>query len=84
MTPWLAGAAGLILALVPCALVVLRDRDPVSRLVGLEMAGVVITLAFLLLCEAMGRVMFLDLALTLALLSFGGSLVFARFIERWS
>jgi multicomponent Na+:H+ antiporter subunit F len=47
------------------------------------MASVLLTLALLTLAEAMQRPIFLDLALTQALLSFGGGLVFARFFERW-
>jgi multicomponent Na+:H+ antiporter subunit F len=37
----------------------------------------------MLLAEGFGRLPFFDLALTLALLSFAGGLVFARFLERW-
>jgi multisubunit Na+/H+ antiporter MnhF subunit len=37
----------------------------------------------LVLCQAYDRIPFVDLALTLALLTFGAGLVFARFLERW-
>jgi multicomponent Na+:H+ antiporter subunit F len=80
---WLAGAAVLVLALVPCAVVCFTDLDPVNRLVGLEMGGVVLSLALVLLAIGIDRVAFLDVAVLLALLSFGGGLVFARFLERW-
>lgn len=79
----MAGALGLCVGLLPCALVCLRAKDPLERLVALEMAAVLMTLAMVLLGEAMERSLFLDLALTQALLSFGGGLVFARFMERW-
>jgi multicomponent Na+:H+ antiporter subunit F len=79
----MAGALSLCGGLVPCALVCLRAKDPLERLVALEMAAVLMTLAMVLLAEAMQRSLFLDLALTQALLSFGGGLVFARFVERW-
>jgi multisubunit Na+/H+ antiporter MnhF subunit len=36
-----------------------------------------------LLAEGLHRSGVFDLALVLALLSFGGGLVFARFLERW-
>jgi multicomponent Na+:H+ antiporter subunit F len=75
---WLAGALGLCAGLLPCAWVCLRAKDPFDRLVALEMSAVIVLLA-----EAMQRPLFLDLALTQALLSFGGGLVFARFVERW-
>jgi multicomponent Na+:H+ antiporter subunit F len=55
----------------------------VDRLVGLELAGVVVTLVLLLLAQAFGRVIYVDLALALALLSLPGGLVFARFLERF-
>jgi multicomponent Na+:H+ antiporter subunit F len=75
-------AAGLFVALVPSGLVVFRG-DPLDRLVGLEMAGITLTLLFLTLAQAFGRAALQDVALALALMSFGGGLVFARFLERW-
>jgi multicomponent Na+:H+ antiporter subunit F len=79
---WGVAALALLAGLVPCGVVCLRG-DPVSRLVGLEMAGAVDTLVLLVLAEAYDRVIYFDLALALALLSFAGGLVFARFLERW-
>jgi multicomponent Na+:H+ antiporter subunit F len=79
---WLLAALALLAGLVPCGVVCLRG-DPVNRLVGLEMAGTVDTLVLLLLAQAYHRVIYLDLALALALLSFAGGMVFARFLERW-
>lgn len=78
----MVGAAGLMLALVPTGIVCMRG-DVCDRLVGLEMAGVLTSLLLVLLAEALGRSIFLDLALASALLAFGGGLVFARFLERW-
>jgi multicomponent Na+:H+ antiporter subunit F len=79
---WLLAALALLAGLLPCALVCLRG-DPVNRLVGLELAGVLDTLVLLLLAEGFQRSIYFDLALALALLSFAGGLVFARFLERW-
>jgi multicomponent Na+:H+ antiporter subunit F len=79
---WLVAALALLVALVPCGVVCLRG-DPVNRLVGLEMAGAVDTLVLLLLAQAYQRSIYFDLALALALLSFAGGMVFARFLERW-
>jgi multicomponent Na+:H+ antiporter subunit F len=47
------------------------------------MAGTVDTLVLLLLAQAYDRAIYYDLALALALLSFAGGMVFARFLERW-
>jgi multicomponent Na+:H+ antiporter subunit F len=75
-------ALALLAGLVPCGVVCLRG-GPVDRLIGLELAGTVDTLVLLLLAQAYDRAIYFDLALALALLSFAGGLVFARFLERW-
>ena len=82
MNVWLTGSTVLLFALVPCGIASFRG-DAMERLVGLEMAGMVVTLLLVMLAQGMGRVNFYDLALALALLSFGGGLVFVRFLERW-
>jgi multicomponent Na+:H+ antiporter subunit F len=79
---WLVGALALLIGLVPCGILCLR-RPPMERLVGLEMAGTVDTLILLVLAEGYHQAIFFDLAVVLALLSFAGGLVFARFLERW-
>jgi multicomponent Na+:H+ antiporter subunit F len=81
---WLGGTLAVSAGLLPCAAVALRSSsETMERVVALEMASVLLTLALVMLAEAMQRPLFLDLALTQALLSFGGGLVFARFLERW-
>jgi multicomponent Na+:H+ antiporter subunit F len=82
MNVWLWAAGGLLLCLIPCGIVCLRG-DAWNRLVGLEAAGLIATLICLLVAEGYHRAPFADLALALALLSFGGGLVFVRFLERW-
>jgi len=82
MNPWLAAAAALLLLLAPCGVVALR-RDPLDRLIGLELGGVLVALILLLLGECFARSSFADLALTVALLSFPSGLAFTRLLERW-
>ncbi len=82
MNLWLAAAAALLGCLVPVGVVCLRG-DAIDRIVGLELAGVVVTMTLVVLAEGFGRASFFDLPLTLALLSFAGTLVFTRFLERW-
>lgn len=82
MNSWLLGATVLMFSLIPCGIVVFKG-DAMNRLVGLEMAGMIEVLIFILLAEGTHRVPFYDLGLALALLAFGGGLVFARFLERW-
>jgi multisubunit Na+/H+ antiporter MnhF subunit len=82
MNPWLMAAGVMLLSLIPCGIACLRG-DSTDRLVGLEAGSLIVTLILLLLSEAFDRAPVADLALALALLSFGGGLVFARFLERW-
>jgi multicomponent Na+:H+ antiporter subunit F len=78
---WLVAAVALLAGLVPCGAAALRG-DAVQRLVALELAGTVDTLILLVLAHGYDRPVYADVALTLALLSFAGGLVFARFLER--
>lgn len=82
MNIWLLAAFVLLFALIPCGILVYRF-GLVDRLIGLEMAGVVETLILALLAQGISNSSFYDLALTMAFLMFGGSLVFVRFLERW-
>jgi multicomponent Na+:H+ antiporter subunit F len=66
---------------VPSVLVTLRG-GALDRLTGLILAGPAAVLTLLLLAAGYGRPAYLDVALLLALLSFAGSLVFARFFGR--
>ena len=79
--PWLAAAAAVSAALIPCADMCLRG-SPERRLVGMEMAGLLVILSMVLLTIGFGRMPFIDIPLALAIMSFGGGLVFARFLEK--
>lgn len=67
---------------VPLCLVEVYHGDPLSRLVALEALAVVTTVVMLLLANVADRTPYVDVALVLAVLSFAGSLVFARFWGR--
>ena len=82
MNVWLIAASILLLGLIPYGVVCLT-APVVDRLVALQMASVMGTLILLLLAEGFHRPSYVDLALSLALLSFAGGLTFARFLERW-
>ncbi len=82
MNTWLVAGAVMLFCLIPCGIIVFKG-SAMDRLVGLEMAGLVEALLLILLAEGFHRVPFYDLALAIALLAFGGGLVFARFLERW-
>lgn len=68
-------------ALLPCGMMCLRGPAD-RRLVGLEMTSLVVILVMAMLAVGYGRPSFLDLPLALAVLSFGGGLIFARFLEK--
>lgn len=82
MNYWLWSALALLLALLPC-LYVAAAKDAEDRLVALEFASCIVTIEMVLLAEGFHRPSFYDLPLTLAFLSFGGGMVFARFLQRW-
>jgi multisubunit Na+/H+ antiporter MnhF subunit len=46
------------------------------------MANLIVTIALVLFTIGFGRTPFMDLPLTLALMSFGGGLVFTRFLGK--
>ncbi len=81
MNVWMLTATVTSASLVPCAWACLRGSAE-RRLVGLEMTGIILTILLVLLLMARQRLPFVDMPLTLALLTFGAGLVFARFLEK--
>lgn len=82
MNAWLISATILLLSMVPVA-VRLFKGDTMDRLVALEMGSIMTPLILMLLTQGFQRMALYDIALSAALLSFGGGLVFVRFLERW-
>jgi multicomponent Na+:H+ antiporter subunit F len=76
--------AALVLTAVAMPLCLARTAvgSVLSRLVGLQLAGTVVALILLLVADGIGRSVYIDLAVVLSLLSFAGSLVFLRFVQR--
>lgn len=81
MNIWIAAACGLSICLIPCADLCLRGSVE-RRLVGFELSSIVATLLLVLLTVGFHRLPFIDLPLTLAIMSLGAGLVFARFLEK--
>lgn len=81
MNAWLAAAGAVAATLVPCADMALRGA-PERRLVGLQMTSIIVTIDLVLLTIGFGRLPFIDIPLALAIMSFGGGLVFARFLGK--
>jgi multicomponent Na+:H+ antiporter subunit F len=81
MNAWIWSGVALLPGLLACGLVAARG-GVLSALVALELAGVLSAVELMVLAEATHRQPFIDLALTLAVMSFVGSLAFARLLER--
>jgi multicomponent Na+:H+ antiporter subunit F len=81
MHVWLIAGCLVSSALLPCADMCLRGA-PERRLVGMEMASMLVVMAMVLFSIGFGRVPFVDMPLALAIMSFGGGLVFARFLGK--
>lgn len=81
MNVWLWGATALLVGLVPCGWIALRETR-VDALVALELAGTISTLALVLLAQGFDRASYYTVPLALAFLSFVGALVLARFLGR--
>ncbi len=82
MNAWVVTAIALVLATVPLSVVLVRS-DTVSRLVALDVFGVMGTLTLLALAEGYDRSIYADLALVLGTLTTVTGLLYARMLERW-
>lgn len=82
MTVWLAAAVAMVALLIPLGLSAMRG-SPLDRLVAVELASATQTVALILLAEGFDRDVYFELAVVMAVLSFAGNLVFARFLEQW-
>ncbi len=82
MNVWMLASIVLLSCVIPCGITCFKD-GPIERLIGLEMTGIIATMFLLVMAEALGRPNFYDIGLTMSLLTFGGGLVFTRFLERW-
>ena len=81
MNEWLIAATVLGFALIPCVLLACVSPAP-HGLLGLEIAGVLVSTILMLLSEGFHRQPFIDLAVVLAPMALVGSLAFARLMER--
>jgi multicomponent Na+:H+ antiporter subunit F len=81
MNVWELASQITMLALLPLTWMAIKG-DAQNRLVAFYMTGVVITLLLMMLTMAFNRMPMMDLVITLALMSFGGGIVFARFFAR--
>jgi multisubunit Na+/H+ antiporter MnhF subunit len=78
---WIWAATAVLICFLPCLLVMIR-APAMDRLVALEMAGILTIIVLILLSVGFRQPSFLDLALSLAFLSFVSGLVFIKFLEQ--
>jgi multicomponent Na+:H+ antiporter subunit F len=81
MNEWEIAAAVLTAALIPCGWVCLRASFA-EGVVSVQLAGTIAALTLLVLSQGEHRQPFASLAVVLIVLSFAGTLVFIRFLER--
>ncbi len=65
------------------ALYLLVSADTVRRLIALQVMTLLASVQLVLLSIVFATEEFADLGITLALLSIGGTIAYARFLERW-
>ena len=81
MNEWLLAASVLLVGgLVPLAIAAVT-ADAISGATALNLGGPIAALILLLLSEGLHRQPFVDLAVVLAIVSFVGSIIVARFLE---
>jgi multisubunit Na+/H+ antiporter MnhF subunit len=80
MNPWLLGTIALLGAGLAPAVWIGSRGEPQDRLVGLELGGVVATLAMMSFAQAVGQSSYLIVPLVLALVSVAGILVYTRLL----
>ena len=82
MNVWLVAACVLLLLLFPAGAMTVRGTA-IDRLIGLEFASTLAVLALLMIEQGLQRQSFFDLSVTLAILAFPSTLLFAHVYRRW-
>lgn len=82
MNFFVLAAIGMLLAAIPCLIVVWRG-EPMEAVVAYEAIGSISVMVLILLAEGFRRTGEFELAELLAVLILGSGLVFVRFLERW-
>ena len=82
MNGFVIAAIAMLLAVIPCGIVVCRGTV-MEALVAYELISAIVVMVLILLPEGFRRSGEFELPLLLAVLLFGSGLVFVRFLERW-
>ena len=81
MSGFVVAAIAMLLALIPCGIVLVRG-SAMAAVVAFEAISAVVVIVLMLLSEGFGRPGEFELPVHLAVLVFGSGLVFARFLGR--
>lgn len=82
MNMWFASTIAFVLITVPCMVLLIRVAL-IDALVALQFGTGACVFALTVLAMGLNRPSFLDIGLTLAILAYPASLLFAHFFERW-
>lgn len=82
MIGFVAAAVAMLVALVPAVVVIARG-SLADAVVGFEFITAVAVMIFTLLAEGFSRPSLFEFPVVVALLLFGGGLVFVRALARW-
>jgi multisubunit Na+/H+ antiporter MnhF subunit len=82
VSAFVIAAIAMLVAVIPCGIVMLRGKI-MEAVVAYEAIGSVIIIVLVLLAQGFDRSGEFELPVLLAMLILGGGLVFVRFLERW-
>ena len=82
MNGFVIAAIAMLVAMVPCGIVVVRG-ELMAAVVAYEAISSIVIMVLVLLSQAFRRPGEFELPVLLAVLLFGSGVVFARFMERW-
>ena len=82
MNAFVIAAIAMLVAVIPCGIVMLRGKI-MEAVVAYEAIGSVVIMVLVLLAQGFRRSGEFELPVLLAMLILGGGLVFVRFLERW-
>lgn len=82
MNVFTLAAIGMLLAAIPCLIVVWRGQT-MDAVVAYEAVGSITVMVLILLAEGFRRTGEFELPVLFGVLNLGSGLVFVRFLERW-
>jgi multicomponent Na+:H+ antiporter subunit F len=82
VTAFVVAAIGMLIAVIPCGIVLIRGRL-MEAVVAYEFISSIAVIVLILLAQGFRRPAEFELPVVLAVLLFGSGLVFVRSLERW-